>query len=101
MIRLPTKKKPVLRARPTHFFPIWQICFFNLPKFCKIGRFLTKILIFYLKNVENKSEYFLNKFLQKKSDFFRKFRIFKVIFAPEIKKKSPDRPTQLGRSVRP
>ena len=50
--------------------------------------------------------YFLKKFLQKKSDFFLKFSVFKVIFAPEIflkilKKKVPtDRP-DLDREVRP
>ena len=84
-----TKKKPLFYGRDRPIFPIWQIFFFffNFTKFCKKGRFLTKILKFYLKNVENKSEYFLKKFLQKSLIFFRKFHVFKVIFAPEIKKK--------------
>ena len=63
------KKTPVLWARPTHFFRFGRIFFSDLPKFCKICRFLTKIFTFYLKNVENKSEYFLKKFLQKSQIF--------------------------------
>ena len=60
------KKKKTFFGRDPPIFPIWQIFF------------LTQILKFYLKNAENKSEHFLKKFLQKKSD------IFKVTFAPEI-----------------
>ena len=103
-VKAKKKENPVLRARPTHFFLFGRFFFFNLPKFCKICLFLTKILKFYLKNVENKSEYFLKKILQKKVRLLkRKFHVFKVLFAPEKEeeKKSPDRPTHLGRSVRP
>ena len=63
-------RKPCFMDLTDPFFPISEIFFFNLPKFGKIGHFLTKILKFYLKNVENKSEYFLRKFLQKTSGFF-------------------------------
>ena len=41
----------------SHIFYILGI-FFNLPKSCKISVFLTKILKFVQKNVENKSKYF-------------------------------------------
>ena len=50
-----TKKNPFFTGLTDPYFPI-----------CKIGRFLAKILKFYLKIVEN--EYFLKNFLQKKSD---------------------------------
>ena len=81
-----TKKKTLFYEPHRPVFSDLGDFFFNLQNFCKIGRFLTKILKFYLKNVENKSKHFLKKCLHKKSDFFRKFRVFKVIFTPEIKK---------------
>ena len=67
--------------------------------FFQFAKILTKIYQFYLKNVENKLEYFIKKFLQKKIIFKH---VFRVIFAPEIlRKKRPDQPTRLGRSVSP
>ena len=57
-------------------FPDLRDFFFQFAKILENGLFLTKILKFYLKNVGNKSKYFLKKFLQKKSDFFAKIMCF-------------------------
>ena len=70
------KKNPVLRAQPTRFFSDFGDFFFNLPKFCKIGRFMTKILKFYRKNVENNQNIFSQEIFAQ--------NVFQVIFAPEI-----------------
>ena len=53
--------------------------------------------------LEIKSEHFLKKFLQNKLDFFENSVFLRPFLHQKFKKKkkkSPDRPIRLGRSVR-
>ena len=104
LILLGDKKKPYLTGPTDPYFPICQIFFFQICQICKISHFLTKILKFQLKNVENKSEYFLKKFLQKEVRFLFENSVFLRSFLHKnffffFFLKSP--PTDLTWEVRP
>ena len=94
------------RDRPRFFilgFFVFFFSFFSLQKICKISRFWSKLKKIWLLFYNLKKKIFENLLFQnfstKNVRFWGNFSVFRVVIFATRKKKCPDGPTLLGRSV--